>query len=37
MQAKNTAQALFKQAEEVNKKTFEEGKICRVAISHADA
>lgn len=37
MQAKNTAQALFKQAEEVIKKPLEEGKICRVAISHADA
>ena len=37
MQAKNTAQALFKHTEEVIKKPLEEGKICRVAISHADA
>jgi DegV family protein with EDD domain len=37
MQAKDTAQALFKHTEEVIKKPLEKGKICRVAISHADA
>lgn len=36
MQAKDIAQALFKQTEEVIKKPLEEGKLCRVAISHAD-
>lgn len=37
MQAKDIAQALFKQTEEIIKKPLEEGKACRVAISHADA
>lgn len=37
MQAKDTANALFKQVEGVIKKPVEEGAICRVAISHADA
>lgn len=36
MQAKDTANALFKQLEETIKKPLAEGKKCRVAISHAD-
>jgi DegV family protein with EDD domain len=36
MQAKDTAEALFKQFEEITKKPFSENKACRVAISHAD-
>jgi len=36
MQAKDTANALFKQLEETIKKPMAEGKNCRVAISHAD-
>ena len=37
MQAKDTANALFKQVESVIKKPLEDGLTCRVAISHADA
>lgn len=36
MQAQDTANALFKQMEEVVKKPLSEGKKCRVGISHAD-
>jgi len=36
MQAQDTANALFKQMEEVVKKPLSEGKRCRVGISHAD-
>jgi len=36
MQAQDTANALFKQLEDVIKKPTNEGKKCRVAISHAD-
>ena len=36
MQAKDTAEALFKQFEDVAKKPLSENKVCRVAISHAD-
>ncbi|MCK9445822.1 DegV family protein [bacterium] len=36
MQAKDTAEALFKQFEETTKKPLSENKLCRVAISHAD-
>ncbi len=37
MQARDTANALFKQLEGVIKKPIEQGKKCRVAISHADS
>jgi DegV family protein with EDD domain len=36
MQAKDTADAMFKQFEDITKKGIEEGKNYRVAISHAD-
>ena len=36
MQAKDTANALFKQLEDTLKKPLSEGEKCRVAISHAD-
>jgi DegV family protein with EDD domain len=36
MQAQDTANALFKQVEEVIKKPLSEGKKCRIGISHAD-
>jgi DegV family protein with EDD domain len=36
MQAKDTADAMFKQFEDVAKKPLSENKTCRVAISHAD-
>ena len=36
MQAQDTANALFKQLDDVIKKPLAEGKKCRVAISHAD-
>jgi fatty acid-binding protein DegV len=36
MKANDTADALFKQFEDVTKKPFSENKTCRVAISHAD-
>lgn len=36
MQAKDTAEALFKQFEDIAKKPLAENKTCRVAISHAD-
>jgi DegV family protein with EDD domain len=36
MQAKDTADALFKQIEGVIKKPLAENKICKIAISHAD-
>ncbi|MDK2949327.1 MAG: fatty acid kinase fatty acid binding subunit [Patescibacteria group bacterium] len=36
MQAKDIAQALFKQAEEMIKKPLKEGRVCKVAISHAN-
>jgi len=37
MQAKDTANALFKQTESVIKKGIEEGKTCKIGISHADS
>jgi len=37
MQAQDTANALFKQLEDVIKKPLSEGKKCRVGISHADS
>ncbi|MFZ3057543.1 MAG: DegV family protein [Minisyncoccales bacterium] len=36
MQAKDTADAMFKQFEDLTKKPLSENKKCRVAISHAD-
>ncbi|MFA5431489.1 MAG: DegV family protein [Candidatus Paceibacterota bacterium] len=36
MQAKDTAEAMLRQFEDVTKKPFSENKTCRVAISHAD-
>lgn len=36
MQAKDMAEALFKQFEDTAKKPLSENKVCRVAISHAD-
>jgi len=36
MQAQDTANALFKQFEDTAKKALQEGKKCRVGISHAD-